>query len=427
MKLTNSQNKSLNMFLSFISDPDEKEMAIKGYSGTGKTTIIKTICETIQNKRDLIKLVSGKKNIYCPIYLTATTNQAVNVLNEKVSIADGPAKTIYSLLGLRVVNDFKTGKTRLEKTREFNPIKGSLILIDEASFLSKADKKTIELFTPNCKIVYIGDNKQLLSVGESVSAALDTAYKYESTLVDIVRQDKGNPIIDLGTAFREAIDNGKFPTIKPDNKHIYLVDGPKFKKAVDHFFPDEKNDGNNKIISWTNDSVNSYNNYIRKKFTNSDRLVPYEKVVTNKPIPLSNENTIPTNSLLIVDVVSNVYTDATYSFTVYDVQTYYNGYKALLRVPYDVVTYKRLMETFHKQKDWINFFNLKEYYCDLRPTFSCTVHKSQGSTYNNCLINLDDIISNYKSEEVFRLLYVGVTRASNKVIFYSRNPGVFTK
>ena len=66
-----------------------------------------------------------------------------------------------------------------------------------------------------------------------------------------------------------------------------------------------------------------------------------------------------------------------------------------------------------------------DYFCnqnkvvDLRPLFASTVHKAQGSTINTVYIDLDDFkaVSKYNYPLFKKLLYVAVSRASEKAIF----------
>jgi ATP-dependent exoDNAse (exonuclease V) alpha subunit len=81
-----------------------------------------------------------------------------------------------------------------------------------------------------------------------------------------------------------------------------------------------------------------------------------------------------------------------------------------------------ILKQLAKEKNWKDFFDVKEKVADLRPTYACTVHKSQGSTYDNVFIDLYSIGKNNKPNEVARLLYVAVTRASNNVYLYGNLP-----
>jgi superfamily I DNA/RNA helicase len=80
------------------------------------------------------------------------------------------------------------------------------------------------------------------------------------------------------------------------------------------------------------------------------------------------------------------------------------------------------MKRYAKEKNWHEYFELKNKVGDLRAIHACTVHKSQGSTYDNVFIDLDSIGRNNKANEVARLLYVAITRASNMVYLYGSLP-----
>lgn len=52
---------------------------------------------------------------------------------------------------------------------------------------------------------------------------------------------------------------------------------------------------------------------------------------------------------------------------------------------------------------------------DLRPAYSCTINKAQGSTYRKAFIDLDDVSRCNSGEQIARMLYVAVSRASENV------------
>ena len=63
---------------------------------------------------------------------------------------------------------------------------------------------------------------------------------------------------------------------------------------------------------------------------------------------------------------------------------------------------------------WGAFWRLKELMNDVRPCHALTTHRSQGSTFRETFINLDDILANRNSIEALKSAYVAVTRASHK-------------
>ena len=66
-------------------------------------------------------------------------------------------------------------------------------------------------------------------------------------------------------------------------------------------------------------------------------------------------------------------------------------------------------------KIWKDFWSFHEAFHYIAPAYALTSHKSQGSTYKEVLIDVQDILSNRDRETALRCLYVAVTRASNHV------------
>ena len=71
-----------------------------------------------------------------------------------------------------------------------------------------------------------------------------------------------------------------------------------------------------------------------------------------------------------------------------------------------------------KIKNWGTYFKLKEFIADVRLADCSTVHKAQGSTYQNIFIDLNDLSVCKSYETAARLLYVACTRATDHVYLY---------
>ena len=61
---------------------------------------------------------------------------------------------------------------------------------------------------------------------------------------------------------------------------------------------------------------------------------------------------------------------------------------------------------------------MKETFPDLRAKDSCTVHKSQGSTYDTVFVDLGDLSVCRNPADAARLFYVAFSRARNRVVMY---------
>jgi ATP-dependent exoDNAse (exonuclease V) alpha subunit len=75
----------------------------------------------------------------------------------------------------------------------------------------------------------------------------------------------------------------------------------------------------------------------------------------------------------------------------------------------DAIKEARELEDFEAVQE------MTEEWIDLRAAYSCTINKSQGSTYDKVFIDLDDLKKCRDTNQLARMLYVGVSRARNNV------------
>jgi ABC-type glutathione transport system ATPase component len=93
--LTTDQQNALDTFISFLLDPIERVFVLSGYSGTGKSTLVKHILDYLPKYQKTLRLINPKATDY-DVQLTATTNKAAEALQ---SITQYPVSTIHSVLG----------------------------------------------------------------------------------------------------------------------------------------------------------------------------------------------------------------------------------------------------------------------------------------------------------------------------------------
>ena len=65
---------------------------------------------------------------------------------------------------------------------------------------------------------------------------------------------------------------------------------------------------------------------------------------------------------------------------------------------------------------WANYHDFKDAFADVQPPHAMTAHKSQGSTYGTVFVDLVDIKRNHKRKEMWQLLHVACSRASENVV-----------
>ena len=130
--LTPDQQTAMDAFGAFIMDPIETVFLLTGYSGTGKTTLVKTLLENMDSFMKAARLVIPSTPDY-EIALTATTNKAAESFSH---LTAREVVTIHSFLGLRVNTDYRTNVTTLTP-KSMTPKEGYLLFIDEASYVDR--------------------------------------------------------------------------------------------------------------------------------------------------------------------------------------------------------------------------------------------------------------------------------------------------
>lgn len=415
--LSEDQQKAADQFVEFLLDEDSKVMVLEGHAGTGKSYLTNHLLDLARAQSAVLSiLVNDAEELQFAI--TATTNKAARVISEATG---EDAQTIHSFLKLRVQNDYKTGKTKIYPSKDYEVTENTLIIIDEASMIDRNLLRLIEESTCKCKVLYIGDPYQLTPIFESSCPVFEQGFE-TATLTTIQRQAANNPIIQLADKLRQTVATGKFFDIEPDGTSIIHMDGPQFQQAIENAFLNNPEENQYKILSWSNKSVRDYNSHIRNLITNSKAPYPGEILVANSIVKAygSTEKIIVPNDYTVqITSATRTYYG---SLSGYAVQVTDSKIQQPLFIPDDFSQVDELLKTYKKRKEWQKYFALMEQVADLRPVYASTVHKSQGSTYDTVFINLSDIGRCTNADLVARMLYVAITRAANKVILYGELP-----
>lgn len=454
------QVNTLNMLLHFMQS-DELECIVSGSAGTGKTYLLKYFMDHICN---------------VPVCPTAPTHKAVRVI-EKVLNRKG--KTLQSLHGLRPNTDIANFNIA---NPQFDP-KGipyiqnyKLVIIDEASMISndiyKLNLERAKQY--KTKILYVGDPLQLQPVQRDKQKSKVFDVKIGYNLTEIMRQEEGNSLLQLFPLIRHDI---KYKTdkllkyIAVNRQSLNNLEGYKLlnsrdfaKDIISHFSLSNmrKNLDFARVIAYTNKRVAEYNNFIRSKvIKNNEKLLTQDDILTayttivdefNSPVIINSEDYYIEN---IRDYVNN-----------FDIKTFAVNLKSVfdhrITTTLQIVdhthssfkTYYRILNHLHSKairshkseraKNWVEYYKFKEsMLCmvsftlneannnqtvkkDIDYGYAITAHKSQGSTFENVFIDLQDMfyykdyngnLRNRPDKDMSnRLAYVAMSRAQNKVI-----------
>lgn len=404
--LTSDQQAALDAFRRFLLNPMESVFVLSGYSGCGKTTLVRYLLDSLPTFMKAARLINPSQEDY-ELALTATTNKAAENLSQ---ISGHHAVTIHAFLGLRVHTDYKTGETNLVLGKNAKDIDRYLLFIDEASYVDPQLLRAIFTRVRNSKIVFIGDPAQLTPVKLTDAPVFNANFK-GAELTEVVRQSAGNPIVDLSTKFRHTVNTGEWFGFKPDGQHIvYLADEGDFNAAIAQEFtrPDWKFK-DSKILAWTNKRVIEYNNYVNQLTKGATQFQTGDYAVCNNFIS-NGRQSIKTDQLVQLTYIGPEELEL-------DVLGHW------IRIDHGAAYFfpnkredkvARLKEARAKN-DHTVIAKIMEQWIDLRAAYACTINKSQGSTFDKVFIDLNDVSRCNNGNQIARMLYVAVSRARHQV------------
>lgn len=406
LTLTDDQDLALKKFSRFLCDPIETVFVLKGYSGCGKTTLVKTLLDRLPSFMQAAKLINAGLPRY-DVQLTATTNKAAENLTR---ITGTDAKTIHSALGLRIVPvDVKKGEWRLEP-KSVTQLTNLLLFIDEASFIdSELLGLIFKLTDPkSCKIVFIGDPAQLSPIKSNGTPVFDAKFT-GAELTQVVRQANGNPIVDLSTQFRHTVNTGVWPKFVPDGNHVQYLDGDAFKTEILKEFgrPDWRY-LDSKVLGWTNAFVIGANKFVRNHVQGSPNLEVGDYAVCNS-YTVVGKASIKTDQLVQITGIE-LGEQAGVPGTFYTVD---NTIRAFM--PESLGAKAERIKKAKAKNEISLLYEIEQSWIDLRPAYAQTINKAQGSTYDKVFIDLDDVSRCHNGDQIARMLYVAVSRARNQV------------
>lgn len=419
--LNEGQQAAANGIFAYLMNTEQKELCISGPGGVGKTTLMGAVIdEVIPRYYQMCELLNTPR-IYEEVNMTATTNKAAEVLGRAT---DRPTQTLHSLLRLKVYNDYKSGKTKISRSRDWTPLYKKIIFVDESSMIDSTLRKHLLEIVVNSKIIYVGDHCQLPPVGEAISPIYADGLPFYE-LTQPMRNSAQPALMAVCQQLRETVISG-IGSGHPEFHPIRIVPG-----VIDHMTPQEmiqevgrlfkSTSVQDRILCYTNNKVNRLNDYIRTELRGMPPELTEGEYVVNNAAVINGKM-----SLRVEEEFEVTHVGATVTHHVADEQlqvrlvtlTGKHGVFENVPVPVDRVEVVRLIKKFTAQQDWPSKFHMTETYPDLRPRDACTVYKAQGSTYDTTLIDLSDISECWDENVVARMLYVAFSRARNRVVLF---------
>ncbi len=457
---TTSGQRTLFIKLSeFILNKNSDQIfVLKGYAGTGKTTIVRSLVKSMP-------AVNGKTVLLAP------TGRAAKVLS---NYTEKQALTIHKKIYYRKPESSEG----LAFTLQQNLHTDTIFIVDEASMISNSgglnsngmfgggsllDDLISYVFNGNnCKLLFIGDTAQLPPVGLDVSPALDieflkASYSFQLDwfeLTEVVRQAGDSGILTNATEIRNQIKN------KLGNKPHFLLNG--FKDVI-RLGGDELEDALNSayskygaeesmVICRSNKRANIFNQQIRTRIRwqeNELSAGDLMMVVKNNYFWLPEESKagfIANGDIIQLTSIGRI--QEMHGFRFADVRMRMIDYpdepELETRLLLDTIMSdapalsqeenKRLYESVSadyadiadrrlrlKKVKEDSFFNALQ----VKFAYAITCHKAQGGQWPCVFVEQGYLTDEMINTEYLRWLYTAVSRASEKLYLVNFNKDFF--
>ena len=433
------QAELLQILTQFIlSKNKQKGFVLRGYAGTGKTSIMAA----------LVKALSELKQ---PVVLLAPTGRAAKVL---ARYANKAAYTIHKYI-------YRQDKLGTESfSLSDNLHKHTIFIIDEASMISgQQDNPTFgtgillnDLIKyvysgEGCSMLLLGDDAQLPPIGSEISPALDINYLMgfgleitSYTLTQVARQALDSGILNNATNIREQINKN---TTKFDYKFtpdFQAFSGGDFLELLEQSYR-EVGLEETIILTRTNRRTNLYNQGVRARIlwkedeiSSGDRLM----ISKNNYFWTKDYEGIPflaNGDMMEIVRLRNWREMYGYQFVDASLRSIDYNWEIDVILWLDTLTtdspeinhqlhrtlFNRISEDYpelqHNRKKLVETIYDSPYYnaLQIRFAYAVTCHKAQGGQWKRVFIDTGNIPIEERDKNYYRWLYTAITRASEQV------------
>ena len=429
----------LQLLTRFILSPKErKAFVLRGYAGTGKTSI-------------MAALVKALGELQQSIVLLAPTGRAAKVL---AHYAQKPAYTIHKYI-------YRQNKLGVDAfSLSDNLHKHTLFIVDEASMISgQRDNPTFgtgvllqDLIKyvyagEGCSMLLLGDDAQLPPVGSDLSPALDVSYLLgyglettSYTLTQVARQALDSGILSNATAIREQISHPQQAFNYQYTSDFQLFNGSDFIDLLEQAYK-EVGAEETIILTRTNRRTNLYNQGVRARIlwkedaiSAGDRLM----ITKNNYFWTKDYEGIPflaNGDMMEIVRLRNWREMYGFHFVDASLRAIDYDWEIDLILWLDTLTtdspeinqqlhrqlFERISEDYpelqRNRKKLVETIYESPYYnaLQIRFAYAITCHKAQGGQWKRVFIDPSNIPTEERDTSYYRWLYTAITRARETI------------
>jgi len=454
---TSDQQQAIEHLSAFhISGKTNPVYILKGYAGTGKTSLVSAYINVIRQLKGAFVLL-------------APTGRAAKVLSYYTGFR---AHTIHRF----IYQIFTSGDGRYRLTLTENKFRNAVFLVDEASMINDGVQPDDALFSKrnlledllhyvfqgeDNKLILVGDTAQLPPVGLDISPALIPEYLksvisssvYAFEMKEVMRQAFDSGVLSTATVLREKISRQLisppfFSKSNFKNDIIQITGGYELEELLQTIFSDSEQ-GKGIVVCRTNKRANLFNRQIRNHILQRETRMEggdILMVVKNNYYWLdetSSAGFIANGDM--VRIVRLVKIEEKYGFTFADAELELLDYpeekeysvKLLLDTidspsaglpepernrlfkevenDYQHISQKRKRYDAIQQDPYFNALHVKFAY-------AMTCHKTQGGQWPEVIIDQGYVGEKMLNVEYLRWLYTAITRSTDKIYLVNFSP-----
>lgn len=446
---------------------------LEGAAGTGKTTMMVKVLETLMAQGNSIVFCSPTHQALGVIRETLKTNWIdFTEVNEEYMMGDATLiiKTLASFLGIKMQRDLENGTESFVPDPRAPQICADILAVDESSMISRDQLKILlqKLHIHVKCILFIGDEVQLDSPADNNESNGVFGIPQKYALEEVVRQAAGNTILQLAWELRGYILSGKCDLppsllLSPQRTNDNIIILKNQVEFINHYFANENE--NILFATYTNKITNEYNDYVRqmkisgqggkpldinidgtgRNIINSwDEYKDYyigEDLVVLEPNQRNDTVIHQTGEKIKIQTL----TEQTHSLFISiqpeglmgepELQEFKIKYWEIIDTNLkrinvvhkdDIELYNEILRLLSveakksKQKHaWSKYWSFKEKFTRVNRVYAFTLHKLQGSTCTDIYVDIRDLDKFWQRMRVgvYKLIYIALTRPKNRVIF----------
>lgn len=435
------------------TDSSEKSVFIlKGYAGTGKTTVIQSLTKALR------KL--GYRSM-----LLAPTGRAAKIISQYTK---RKSYTIHRQIFKQVQNPF-SGNIQFKLRKNYQ--EHTIFIVDEASMISHENNSGEETLLsdliryvfehPSNKLIFIGDTAQLPPVGQNLSYALSSEMLrsiydlrvYEHQLTEVVRHHQESGILENATRLRQQLQtkSDKIDLHTKPYQDIYRMFSSKLTEGLSYAYL-KYGIKNTLIICPSNQEATQYNQYVRKEILHRSSEIEAGDLIM---IVRNNYRVLPKSSRVgflangefaeVVDVIS------------FEEQYGFHFANLLLRLPdyprQNIFESKVMLDTLYSHLPTLSTEESKILYdavsvdyqhillrsrqlkairkdaylnaLQIKFAYALTCHKAQGGQWQAVFIHPGYLGNSPLNLDTIRWLYTAFTRATQELFLLDFHKTVF--